>query len=132
MFCLGHSKLANILHVKELQKRFDAEGTDIICISLHPGAVYTPGSSGFLGSIPFVGKLFQLIGRLFFAAPSQAALTPGFAAASPEVRNEKEKYKGAYLVPVAQVTTPSKSAQNQKLATELYNTTEAVLKELDL
>jgi NAD(P)-dependent dehydrogenase (short-subunit alcohol dehydrogenase family) len=33
----GHSKLANVLHVKELAKRYG----DIMSISLHPGTVKT-------------------------------------------------------------------------------------------
>ncbi|KAF1797256.1 hypothetical protein V8B55DRAFT_1576907 [Mucor lusitanicus] len=35
----GQSKLANILHAKELQRRFDAQNVDITVVSLHPGFV---------------------------------------------------------------------------------------------
>jgi WW domain-containing oxidoreductase len=35
----GQSKLANILHAKELQRRFDAAHADVTVTSVHPGAV---------------------------------------------------------------------------------------------
>jgi retinol dehydrogenase-12 len=37
----GQSKLANIYHAKELQRRFDAEGVDVTVTSLHPGYIST-------------------------------------------------------------------------------------------
>ncbi|KAG9081170.1 hypothetical protein FRC06_005755 [Ceratobasidium sp. 370] len=37
----GRSKVANILFISELQRRLDAEGSNIIAISLHPGTVTT-------------------------------------------------------------------------------------------
>ncbi|KAF8909345.1 NAD-P-binding protein [Gymnopilus junonius] len=117
----GYSKLANILHIKELQRRLDSEDVNIICVAVHPGAVLTVGAKGFLSSVPYLGKFVE-----------QGAYTSAFAAASPEVHQNKDLYKGAYLTPVAKLTEPSKSATNAKLATELYDTTESVLKELGL
>lgn len=35
------SKLMNILYARELQKRLDADGVDIVSLSLHPGLVAT-------------------------------------------------------------------------------------------
>ncbi|PPR03222.1 hypothetical protein CVT26_008070 [Gymnopilus dilepis] len=126
----GYSKLANILHIKELQKRLDSDNVDIICIAVHPGAVLTVGAKGFIASVPFLGRLLQAIGFLFFKPWREGAYTSVFAAASEEVRQKKELYKCAYLEPVAKITEPSRSATNDKLATELYETTEEVLKEL--
>jgi len=59
-------------------------------------------------------------------------MTSVFAAASKEVRRERERYKGVYLTPVGKVTTPSKYAIDERLATELRQTTEEVLKDLGL
>jgi len=127
----GYSKLANILHIKELQKRLDSENINIVCMAVHPGAVLTVGAKGFLSSVPYIGRLFEaVLGSLFFKSWRQGAYTSVFAAASLEVHRNKDLYKGAYLVPVAKIVEPSKSATNAKLATELYETTETVLKEL--
>ena len=59
-------------------------------------------------------------------------MSSAFAAASKEVRREREKYQGVYLTPVAKITTPSKYALDERLATELHQTTEEVLKDLGL
>lgn len=37
----GLPKLANIIHAKELQKRFDALGVPILALSIEPGSVRT-------------------------------------------------------------------------------------------
>jgi hypothetical protein len=39
--CKGRTKLANMLFAAELQRRLDAEGSQIIVLSLSPGAVST-------------------------------------------------------------------------------------------
>ena len=45
---IGRSKLANILFAKNLQRRLDEEGYDIIVTSLHPGNIRTGKSVYFL------------------------------------------------------------------------------------
>lgn len=127
----GYSKLANILHIKALQKRLDAEGIPITCLAVHPGPVLTDGSKGFLSSVPYVGRAVSgLLGPLLFSSWRTGAFTSTFAAASTEVSLNRDRYKGSYLSPVAKLTMPSKSALNSVLAKELYDTTESVLKEL--
>jgi NAD(P)-dependent dehydrogenase (short-subunit alcohol dehydrogenase family) len=129
----GYSKLANILHMKELQRRLDSDNAAITCIAVHPGPVLTVGSQGFLSSVPFMGSwISAIVGRLFFASWRKGAFTSAFAAASTDVRSDKDLYKGAYLTPVAQISTPSKSALDLKLATDLYETTELVLRDLGI
>ncbi|TFK39597.1 NAD-P-binding protein [Crucibulum laeve] len=127
----GYSKLANILHVKELQSRLDSENVPIICMAVHPGPVNTVGAKGFLSSVPYIGKLLGgFLGRMFFTSWRTGAMTSAFAAASPAVRAKKDLYKGAYLVPIAQVTQPSKCALDERLAKELYTTSVEVIKEV--
>ena len=42
--CYGHSKLSNVLHTKELARRYGVQG--IIAVWLHPGTVKTGPASG--------------------------------------------------------------------------------------
>jgi len=128
----GHSKLLNILYIKELQRRLDAAASNIVCLSIDPGMVMTSGSYNFLAQIPFVGRLFQLISPLMFTPLKKGVSNQVFAAASPQVRENADKFKGAYLVPIGNVGKPSKSAENSQLAAELWNATEQILKELEL
>ncbi|KAI7867309.1 short-chain dehydrogenase Tic32 [Mucor mucedo] len=52
MLCAyGRSKLCNIYHAKELQRRFDAQGVDVTVTSLHPGNVNTKMNGGISFSI---------------------------------------------------------------------------------
>jgi len=57
-------------------------------------------------------------------------MNSAFAAAGKEVKANRAKYKGVYLMPVAKISTPSKSALDEKLASELQQTTLEVLKEM--
>ncbi|KAI7867310.1 WW domain-containing oxidoreductase-like protein [Mucor mucedo] len=52
MLCAyGRSKLCNIYHAKELQRRFNAQGVDVTVTSLHPGNVKTKMNGGATFSI---------------------------------------------------------------------------------
>ncbi|KAJ7683577.1 NAD-P-binding protein [Mycena rosella] len=126
----GNSKLANILHVKALQKRLDAEGVPITCLAPHPGAIKTPGSDRFLASIPRAGWFLKLLGPLVFAPPRKGAMTVAFAAAGKEVLAQRAKYQGAYLVPIATIASPSSFALDERLQKELYESTEGFVKEM--
>lgn len=57
-------------------------------------------------------------------------MNSSFAAASSEVRANRDHYKGVYLTPVARITTPSKYALDERLAVELWETTQEVIREL--
>jgi len=117
------TKLANVLWMRELQKRIDALGARITCMPVNPGTVNT-----FASRTPFpiiAGILFAL----FFDTPEVGAYTPCFAAASPEIRANPDRYKGAFIDPVGLITEPSENARNNKLAKELWETTESILKD---
>jgi len=129
----GNSKLANILHIKALQKRLNSDSVPITCLAAHPGAVKTVGSDGFLSSIPYLGGFLRdYVGPLFFGPWRKGAMTVAFAAAGKEVAQQKEKYQGAYIVPIATIAPASSFAQDERLQRELYDTTESFLKEMGL
>lgn len=129
----GLSKLANILHIKQLQRLLNSENVPITCISVHPGPVATVGANGFMNSVPYLGWFIaKYIGPLFFVSWRQGAMTSAFAAASKEIQFHRERYEGVYLTPVARISEPSSSALDPRLASELYDTTHEVLKELGL
>ncbi|KAG8734641.1 hypothetical protein FRC10_011598 [Ceratobasidium sp. 414] len=127
--------------------RCDAEGSDIMAVSLNPGAVTTgayrllaidpeitdisslsqDGSLAAVANIPIFGPVAGVIAKLVFAHPAEGALTSIFAATNPVVRTEPEKYKGKYLTPVGKVTTPSKLAQDVELSKRLWDLSERVV-----
>ncbi|CAL1709029.1 unnamed protein product [Somion occarium] len=129
----GRSKLANVLFTKELQRRLDEEGVPIIVLSLHPGGVDTDGNQAFIKrSSALLRPLFKAVTALFFVAPSKGATSSAFAAAAPVVRAEPEKYKGVYLTEKATINSGTPDANNTELAKELWETTESLLKEIDV
>lgn len=69
----------------------------------------------------------------YFTTPLERAGDPSvFAAASPEVRANADKFKGAYLTPVGRITKPSTDALNAHLAKDLWETSEKQLAVLGL
>ncbi|CDO73677.1 hypothetical protein BN946_scf185015.g5 [Trametes cinnabarina] len=128
------SKLANILFAKELQARLDVQDLHIIVLSITPGSVNTEGIYKDPSlKLPVIGPLLKLIFPRIFLSPTEGAYTSVFAAASPVVRAERDRYKGAYLEPPGKLAIPpAPQAESKKLAEELWNTTEAIVKTFDL
>ena len=118
------SKVANTLFASELQRRMDSEGVPIISISLHPGVVATDGGMGLFPN--FVKPLLKLA----MCTTLQGATTQLFAATAVEVRKEKEKYGGKYLVPFGKIKYPGALAANEKLAGELWESTNGLVGKL--
>jgi hypothetical protein len=73
-----------------------------------------------------------LLARLTFMSVASGAHTILFAAAAPDVRRDADAYRGAFLVPVAKLGAPSRLAQNEELALELWDTTERLIQEWEL
>jgi NAD(P)-dependent dehydrogenase (short-subunit alcohol dehydrogenase family) len=125
---VAYSKLAVIIWSKELQRRLDSEASPIIVSSVHPGVANTSKDKMPFWLRPFGGLLMKLL----FVGPDKGCYTSVIAAASPDVREKAEAYKGAYLAPVGKLTTPSKIARNINLGHELWQTTETFLTRIGL
>ncbi|KAF8956565.1 hypothetical protein BDZ97DRAFT_1941463 [Flammula alnicola] len=104
-YCI--SKLANVLFSSALQRRLSS--SNIICLSIHPGIL--------------VNFLLSLVAM----TPDDGAHTSCFAAGSPIVRQQEEKYKGTYLEPVGKITKPTDNALRIELQEGLWKTTEQYL-----
>ena len=116
--------------MKELQRRLDSENIPMICIAVHPGTVTTPGTLRFFKAIPYISWFTTVVGPWIFVPQRQGAYTSVFAAACPEVKQNKDTYAGAYMIPVTKIGKPTKYAEDERLALELWETTEGVLKEI--
>ena len=84
----ANSKLANLLHVLELQRRSEAAGRDLTAVAAHPGyadtALQTTGPAMQGGLRGLVSGTGSRLGNLLFAQPaSQGALPQLYAATAP-------------------------------------------------
>lgn len=105
------SKLANVLFSAELGRRL--EGTGVTSYALHPGVV----ASDIWRSVPWPVRALLKLGMI---SPEKGAMTTLHCATSPSVAAETGLY---YQDCRAQV--PSKLAQDTRLATELWQRSEA-------
>ncbi|KAI1798062.1 NAD(P)-binding protein [Ganoderma leucocontextum] len=131
----ANSKLAAFLAARKLQEMLNAEGTPIPIISLHPGVVWTEGLSNLSGfNWPIIGPLSTAIVSRMFLTPAVGAHPSVVAAASSAVKAEREKYKNGFLWSPAGTLgdPPTPQCNDEKLADELWATTEALLKQWDI
>jgi len=115
MKAYGRSKLCNILFTRELARRL--RGTSATANCLHPGFVATrfgDQSGGVLSRLVWLAKLFAI-------SPAQGAQTLVFLASSPTVAETTGQYFYKCLP-----TTPSPSAQDDRLALLLWQRSEAL------
>ncbi|KAH7195270.1 hypothetical protein DER44DRAFT_731749 [Fusarium oxysporum] len=122
----GMSKLANILHAKELHRKYGPSPQndgheEIWTASLHPGTIDTGLGRNATGS--WAWQAFVPVMRLFrlYSPLETAAYTSLFAIAGPGFHQDMS---GEYLKPVGIVGKTTPTAQDPKLAEELWRWTE--------
>jgi len=90
----------------------------------------TEGNVKLFTSLAF-GRLVNWGFSLFFISPHDGGYTPAWAAASRQVFEERDKYRGKYLVPYGVLEEASEDARREDLAKELWDTTEGILKDFN-
>ncbi|RSM20669.1 hypothetical protein CDV31_000355 [Fusarium ambrosium] len=108
---------AMVLFTQELQRRFDEQGVSITCISVHPGEVLTEGL------LSINNFLVRTIARMAFDSAEQGAANSLFAASATEVRENAEKYKGKFLVPIGKLEAPNPVAEDAGQVKGLWENT---------
>jgi len=119
----GTSKLANILFTKELQRRL--AGSSAIANCFHPGTVRTQ-FGGFGSDQGMLINLVYALAKPFSKTPEQGADTLVWLATAPEAASLKGEY-----VSNRRPVTPSKQAQDPKLAADLWTLSERLCAEAE-
>ncbi|XP_063151348.1 dehydrogenase/reductase SDR family member 13 [Candoia aspera] len=111
-----HSKLANILYVRELANRL--EGSNVTCYALHPGPVNT----NIARTLPWwLKKLFWFI-KPFLRDPNDGAQTSIYCATEEGI----ERLSGRYFID-CQPQVPWKQARDDHVAKQLWEFSERLL-----
>jgi WW domain-containing oxidoreductase len=119
----GQSKLANLLFVKELARRFEADDThDKTAVAVHPGVINT-------NLTRYMNPLFRGVAALFeplaMKSTEQGAATQTWAAVHPDAAD----LNGEYLVD-CNVADPEDVADDRQLAERLWEETERIVEDV--
>ncbi|KIO24266.1 hypothetical protein M407DRAFT_213056 [Tulasnella calospora MUT 4182] len=118
-------KLANVLFIKELQSRLDAEKIPITCLAINPGLVNT-GSHEKSVPAGIIAVLMMWFARNFGLTSEQGSFASLFAATAPEIKASPEKWKGGYVEPYNRWTEVSAYGNDKQLAKDLWACSEEV------
>ncbi|KAL6884484.1 NAD(P)-binding protein [Trichoderma evansii] len=123
----GQSKLANILHIKELNRMFGPESQSdngkIWVAAVHPGHISTELGKKATGVAPaYVLRTMRLATRLLKVLddPKKGAFSTLWAIAC---QGFDESKSGAYVIPYMKIGKSSKYAMDEALASKLWNWT---------
>ncbi|CAH1451398.1 unnamed protein product [Lactuca virosa] len=112
IYAYGLSKLANILHAKELSRLLKEEGVDYITTnSLHPGFIITD----LFRNYSILSVIFNSVLKYLAKDVSQGAATTCYLALNPKVKG----VSGEYFCD-SNLVKPSSKAADPELAKELW------------
>ncbi|KAF3333620.1 short-chain dehydrogenase TIC 32 [Carex littledalei] len=115
----GQSKLANILHAKELSRRLREEGANITVNSVHPGLIMT----NLMRHSLFVMKMLKVFTYMCWKTVPQGAATTCFVATNPSLKGVTAKYFSDCNEEKTNVL-----ARDEKLAKDLWQFSEKLVK----
>ncbi|KAI9075146.1 hypothetical protein K1719_042877 [Acacia pycnantha] len=110
-FAYGQSKLANILHAKELSRRLKEEGVEITANCLHPGSIVT----NILRYHGFINAVASSVAKFFLKNVQQGAATQCYVALHPQVKG----ISGEYFMD-SNKAKPNSLATDSELARKLW------------
>ncbi len=116
----GHSKLANILHAKELARRL--ENTGISAYSLHPGAIATDLSRNMADSYACIRCCVKPCFESIAMTPYHGAQTTLYCALEDKIEHESGLYYSD-----CDKKTPSVQAQDMDAARRLWQVSEKLV-----
>ncbi|XP_019177951.1 PREDICTED: short-chain dehydrogenase TIC 32, chloroplastic-like [Ipomoea nil] len=108
----GQSKLANILHAKELTKRLKQDGANITVNALHPGTITT----NLFRHMGIVEGFVSTVGKFVLKNVQQGASTTCYVALHPQVKGVSGEYFSDN-----NIATPTPQAMDKDLAKRLWD-----------
>ncbi|KAI3823622.1 hypothetical protein L1987_05062 [Smallanthus sonchifolius] len=111
IYAYGLSKLANILHAKELARLLKEEGVNITANSLHPGFIVTE----IFRSYNVFSVICNAILKYFVKDASQGAATTCFLALNPKVKGVTGEYFSD-----SNLAEPSGRCEDEEIAKKLW------------
>jgi NAD(P)-dependent dehydrogenase (short-subunit alcohol dehydrogenase family) len=117
----GHSKLANILHAREANRRLSGSG--VTAYSIHPGLVRTSFGTG--GDSFMIGLGIRVVGR-WLRSPEEGADSVVWAATDPDISKEA----GSYFTD-REVARSTRHARDDGQAKRLWEVSEQILTEAE-
>ena len=115
--CYGQSKLAVILYMQALAKRYPT----IKCVSLHTGPVYTPIMRGAAQSRPWIAAVATPLMRMLFNSVQTGAKNQLWCCVADQVE------QNGYYDPVGKQGGRSELSKDERLVEELWAWTEKEL-----
>ncbi len=126
------SKLANVLHARELSRRMAQEGVHVAAVSLHPGVIATELARNMLDAhwtLKATEPYLKPIVSQFLRTPFQGAQTTLFAATAPmqpwgtppSKAADTDVIAGQYYDNCALKTNPHSQAYDDAVASQLWS-----------